>query len=89
MIDDPSDAFPVEVELFTQKEYNGRLREVILNFCPGCMRYKPISNRVQSLNGHFEEIALNSVCFYRYESRPSPRVFRNNFARIRWDMVSF
>lgn len=78
IIDDPSDVFPVDVELFTQKEYNERLREVILNYCPGCVRYKPLSNRVQSLNGHFEEIALNSVCFYRQESKPAPRVFFEN-----------
>ncbi len=75
---DTSDLFPVEVELFSQKEYNEKLREVILNYCPGCLKYKPISNRVQSLNGHFEEISLNSVCFYRQNVKPSPRVFRNN-----------
>ena len=70
--------FPVEVELFTQAEYNAMLRNVILTCCPGCVRYKPLSNRVQSLNGHFEEIALNSVCFYRQERKPAPRVFRDS-----------
>lgn len=75
-IEDYTDVFPVEATLLTQKEYNERIRNVILTYCPGCCRYKPISNRVQSLNGHFEEIALNSVCFYRQNSKPSPRVFR-------------
>ena len=80
-IEDASDVFPVEVELFTQAEYNDRLREVVLNYCPGCLGYKPLSPRVQSLNGHFEEISLNSVCFYRQISKPSPRNFR-------WGMFS-
>ena len=75
---DVSDVFPVEVELFSQKDYNEKLREVILNYCPGCLKYKPISNRNNSLNGHFEEISLNSVCFYRQNEKPAPRVFRNN-----------
>ncbi|MBO4563009.1 MAG: hypothetical protein J5772_05305, partial [Clostridia bacterium] len=82
MIEDLDDVFPVEVELLTQVEYNKRLREAVLAFCPGCMRFKPLSNRVQSLNGHFEEIALNSVCFYRQESKPAPRVFRNNMIAL-------
>lgn len=70
--------YPVEIELLSQKEYNERLRSVILEYCPGCYRYKALSNRVQSLNGHFEEISLNSVCFYRQEKNPAPRVFREN-----------
>lgn len=68
--------YPVQVELMDQDTYNARLREVINAFCPGCKRFKPLTARVQSLNGHHEEIALNSVCFYRYEENPSPRVFR-------------
>lgn len=73
-----SELYPVEIELLSQKEYNERLRSVVLAYCPGCCRYKALSNRAQSLNGHFEEIALNSVCFYRQEKKPSPRVFREN-----------
>lgn len=75
-IEDVDDIFPVEATLLTQEAYNKRLREVVLEYCPGCCRYKPLSNRVQSLNGHFEEISLNSVCFYRQNSKPAPRVFR-------------
>lgn len=78
LIEDLSDIYPVEVELFTQAEYNEHIRKVILEYCPGCQRYKPISNRVQSLNGHFGEISLNSVCFFRQSSKPAPRVFRRN-----------
>ena len=75
-IESADEIYPVEVELFTQKEYNERIREVILSYCPGCQGYKPISNKVQSLNGHFEEISLNSVCFYRQNYKPAPRVFK-------------
>lgn len=76
LIENTDELYPVTVELFNQKEYNDRLREAILSYCPGCQRYKPISNRVQSLNGHFEEISLNSVCFYRQNTKPAPRVFK-------------
>lgn len=74
---DSEGIYPVQVELMDQDTYNARLREVINDFCPGCKRFKPLTNRVQSLNGHHEEIALNSVCFYRYEENPSPRVFHD------------
>ena len=89
IIRDPSDVFPVEVELFSQKEYNEKLRGVVLNYCPGCLRYKPISNRTQSLNGHFKEISLNSVCFYRQDYKPSPRVFRLNLYGLGWHWYHF
>ena len=82
VIEDRAELYPVEVELFSQAEYNERLRSVILDYCLGCCRYKPLSNRPQSLNGHFEEIALNSVCFFRQEVKPSPRVFRSNLWRL-------
>ena len=32
---------------------------------------------MQSLNEHFEEIALDGFCAYRVESKPSPRCFRD------------
>ena len=76
LIESADGVYPVDAELFTQKEYNDRIRDVILSYCPGCQGYKPISNKVQSLNGHFEEISLNSVCFYRQNYKPAPRVFR-------------
>lgn len=74
---DAEQIYPVQVELMDQDAYNARLREVINAYCPGCKRFKPLSNRVQSLNGHHGEITLNSVCFYRYEENPSPRVFHD------------
>ena len=76
-IENASEIYPVDIILFTQKEYNEALRNVILTHCPGCRRYKPITNRVQSLNGHFEEISLNGVCFYRQIAKPAPRIFRD------------
>lgn len=74
---DAEKIYPVQVELMDQDAYNARLRAVINEFCPGCRRFKPLTNRVQSLNGHHGEIALNAVCFYRYEENPSPRVFHD------------
>lgn len=76
ILEDYTDIYPVDVTLLTQEEYNTRLRETVLTYCPGCFRYKPINKWDQSLNGHFEEIALNSVCFYRQNSKPAPRVFK-------------
>ncbi len=76
-ITDQSDVYPVHVEVMDQQEYNAKLREVIQQVCPGCLRFKPLSNRVQSLNGHFEEMTLDGVCVFRQESKPSPRVFHD------------
>ena len=77
-IDVPGEVYPVDVEILTQEEYNARLREVICEHCPGCKGYKPLSNNVRSLNGHFGEITLDKICFYRWETKPSPRFFREN-----------
>ena len=75
VIDDIDNLYPVDVEILPQEEYNRRLREVICNFCPGCKAYKPLTKNVRSLNGHFNEISLDSTCFIRYEANPSPRYF--------------
>lgn len=69
------DLIPVDVYVMDQDTYNARLRELINSYCPGCKRFKPLTNRVQSLNGHHEEISLDGVCFFRYETNPSPRCF--------------
>lgn len=77
-ISDAEDIYPVKVELLSQTEYNTRLRDVINRVCPGCLRFKPLSNRVQSLNGHFEEISLDGTCVFRQESKPAPRSFHQH-----------
>lgn len=77
-ITDREDVYPVEVEVMDQSEYNARLREVIDRVCPGCLRFKPLSNRVQSLNGHFEEMTLDGVCVFRQEAKPAPRSFHHH-----------
>lgn len=77
-ISNPEDVYPVEVEVMDQSEYNAKLREVINRVCPGCLRFKPLSNRVQSLNGHFEEMTLDGVCLFRQESKPAPRIFHEH-----------
>ena len=77
-IGDPTEVYPAPVEVCDQEEYNVRLREKILQYCPGCLRYRPLSNRVQSLNGHFDEMSLDGVCMFRQETKPSPRSFHHN-----------
>lgn len=72
---DASNVYPTSVEILDQDAYNARLRELIEGYCPGCKRFKPLTNRVQSLNGHHGEISLDGVCFFRYETNPSPRIF--------------
>lgn len=71
----PEEVYPVQVELMEQAEYNARLRELVNGYCPGCTKFKPLSNRVQSLNGHFEELPLDGTCLYREEVKPSRREF--------------
>jgi hypothetical protein len=80
-IDSHDEVYPVDVVILTQEEYNARLREVICEYCPGCRNYKPLSKNVMSLNGHFEEITLDKICFYRWETKPSPNFFRH---RLWW-----
>ena len=77
-IDDPENVYPATVEVMDQAQYNAKLREVINRVCPGCLRFKPLSNRVQSLNGHFEEMTLDGVCVFRQETKPSPRAFHDH-----------
>ncbi len=77
-IENPEELYAVSVEVLDQKSYNQRLREVINAYCPGCRGFKPLSNRDCSLNGHFEEISLNHVCFYRRETSHIPRILHNN-----------
>ncbi len=78
VITNADNIYPVQAEVYSQEEYNAKLRELILKTCPGCLRYKPLSNRVQSLNGHFEEMSLDGVCLFRQETKPSPRVFHDH-----------
>ena len=77
-IQDMADVYPTQVERLSQEEYNLHLRKVIESYCDGCLGYKPLSPKVQSLNGHHEEISLNGVCFFRYEQKPSLRSFGMN-----------
>ena len=88
-IGDAEELYPARVELLSQEEYNTRLRELVAGFCPGCTRYKPLTNRVQSLNGHFEEIALDGFCAFRVESKPAPRAFRQLLFSFGWFWKEF
>ena len=75
-IPSPYAVYPAEVERMDQKTYNNRLREIINEKCPGCTRFKPLSNRDISLNGHFTEMTLDGTCAYRCECKPFPRELR-------------
>ena len=77
-IDDPSAVYPVQVELLTQEEYNARLCAVVRKCCPGCRDYTPISGNEASLAGRHEEISLNGVCSFRWETRSRPRCFSDD-----------
>ena len=73
----PDAVYPAEVERMDQKTYNNRLREIINEKCPGCTKFKPLSKRDISLNGHFSEMTLDGSCIYRCEVKPSPRRFKD------------
>lgn len=88
-IADAEELCPAQAELLSQEEYNARLRELVTGFCPGCTRYKPLTDRVQSLNGHFEEIALDGFCAFRVESKPAPRELRQKLFSFGWFWKEF
>ncbi len=88
-IENPEDVYPVSVKIMDQATYNAALREVINQVCPGCLRFKPLTNRVQSLNGHFEEMTLDGVCVCRQNSKPAPRRFRNHLFSFGGFFVKF
>lgn len=75
IIDNINEVYQADIEVLTQEEYNTRLRSAIEEFCPGCIFYKPLSKNIRSLNGHFDEISLDKLCFIRQETKPSPRYF--------------
>jgi len=73
----PSEIYPAQVELLTQKEYNQRLRQRVTSYCQGCRGFGGVNENDSSLSGHFEEITLDGFCPYRWETRNSPRNFNN------------
>ena len=76
-IPSPYAVYPAEVERMDQKTYNNRLRALVEAKCPGCTRFKPLSKRDISLNGHFTEMTLDGTCAYRCECKPFPRELRS------------
>ncbi len=64
-IEDAADIRPVTATLLTQKEYNARLRELVVRFCPGCVSYGGVTDKDSSLEGHHTEITLDGLCLYR------------------------
>lgn len=79
---DAAQAYTVQVELLTQQEYNDRLRALVQGYCPGCRGFGGLTQNDSSLSGHFDEIALNGVCLYRWETRSRPRNFFDELANF-------
>ncbi len=75
VMENVQEAYPVEVELLTQQEYNDRLRAVVTAHCSGCGGFGGLTESDSSLSGHFSEISLDNVCLYRWETRGAPRCF--------------
>lgn len=63
--------YPVEVEVLTKQEYHDRLAAIVQKFCNGCANYTDDGN-YDELNGHHEEISLDSVCLLRKEEGYEP-----------------
>lgn len=79
---DTARAYTAQVELLTQQEYNDRLRTLVQSYCPGCRGFGGLTKNDSSLSGHFDEIALNGVCLYRWETRSRPRNFFDELANF-------
>jgi len=65
-IDDPSLLFPVEVNIYSGKEYDEILEKQVDRVCPGCLRYDPTG---EGLHGHHREISLGGVCYEREDNK--------------------
>lgn len=68
LLSEENTVYPCEVQVISQKEYNDRLREIIPSFCIGCPYYGGVDSTDESLEGHHDEVTLNSVCFHRAEA---------------------
>ena len=60
--------YPAQVVLFSRKEYNDKLREIVKKHCGGCPNFSSVDETDKSLEGHHEEISLDDVCFVREAS---------------------
>ena len=60
--------YPAQVVLFSRKEYNDKLREIVKKHCGGCPNFSSVDETDESLEGHHEEISLDDVCFVREAS---------------------
>lgn len=59
--------FEAQVELLTASEYHDRLAKVVQGYCAGCLHFIDDGN-YDELNGHHEEISLDSTCLLRKEN---------------------
>lgn len=91
VLDLPNEVYPAEIELLTQQQYNNRLRERVLAYCPGCRRFGSLNQSDASLSGHFDEITLNGFCAYRQETRNAPRSFHAELYNMwrSWDNYNY
>jgi hypothetical protein len=74
------ECFAVTVYRMDKAEYDARLWDAVQVHCPGCARYTD-DGGPGDLEGHHEEISLDSVCFEREEKdeRPEFTVFMRYF----------
>lgn len=64
-IEEPARLFPVDVNLYTGKEYDEILAKHVHKVCPGCENYE--DDGTPSLEGHHREMGLDGVCYERIE----------------------
>ncbi len=69
-IEDARLLFPVEVNLYSGKEYDELLSKQIDKVCHGCSRF--IDNDDESLDGHHREISLDGICYERETDGDAP-----------------
>ncbi len=55
-------AYPVEVNLWREDEYDENLRRLVKNRCVGCARF---SGDETDLDGHFTELSQHGVCYLK------------------------
>lgn len=71
--------YSAKVFLMTQKQYNAFLRESVKNFCNGCPNFGEVTNDDASLQGHHEEINLETTCYFR-------EIIESNYE---YDLINF
>lgn len=83
-IEAPERIFPVEVDLYTSKEYDEILRKQVRSVCQNCIRYQ--DDGTEDLDGHHREIALDGTCYLK-ETEDEPWAF-SFCAKVAWNRIA-